>query len=121
MTETTVRDLEGKTALVTGATSGIGRAIVRQLAVQGATVLVHGRDAGRAVQVIEEVELSGAHARFVSADLETRLRASDSLRMPARSTSSSTTRASLGSGRRAISTLRRSTACSRAMYRLRSC
>ncbi|WP_211327354.1 SDR family NAD(P)-dependent oxidoreductase [Subtercola boreus] len=54
---------------MTGATSGIGRAIALQLAAQGATVLVHGRDAGRAVQVIEEIELSGGHARFVPADL----------------------------------------------------
>lgn len=66
---TSIRDLEGKTALVTGATSGIGRATAVQLAKQGATVIVHGRDAGRATQVIEEIELSGGKARFISADL----------------------------------------------------
>jgi NAD(P)-dependent dehydrogenase (short-subunit alcohol dehydrogenase family) len=64
-----VRDLEGLTALVTGATSGIGRATAFQLAKQGATVLVHGRDAGRGSQVVEEITLSGGSARFVSADL----------------------------------------------------
>lgn len=69
MTDSTVRDLSGKTALVTGATSGIGRAIAIRLAAEGATVLVHGRDAGRAVEVIEQIELSGGHARFVPADL----------------------------------------------------
>ena len=42
------RDLEGLSALVTGATSGIGQAAARQLARHGAEVIVHGRDAGRA-------------------------------------------------------------------------
>jgi NAD(P)-dependent dehydrogenase (short-subunit alcohol dehydrogenase family) len=65
----TTRDLEGKVALVTGATSGIGRATAFQLAAQGATVLVHGRDAGRGIQVVEEIQLSGGRARFLPADL----------------------------------------------------
>lgn len=69
MTATQIKDLTGKTALVTGATSGIGRAIALQLAAQGATVLVHGRDAGRASSVIEEIELGGGTARFIAADI----------------------------------------------------
>jgi NAD(P)-dependent dehydrogenase (short-subunit alcohol dehydrogenase family) len=68
----TIQDLDGQTALVTGSTSGIGRAAALQLAAQGATVLIHGRDADRAAEVIEEIELTGGRARFVPADLGTR-------------------------------------------------
>ena len=66
---TAVRDLEGKVALVTGATSGIGQAAALQLAAQGATVIVHGRDLRRGAAVVAEIEKSGGSARFVSADL----------------------------------------------------
>src|SRR5438445_13513415 len=65
----TVADLSGQTALVTGATSGIGKAAALKLAEHGATVLVHGRDAGRGAQVVEQIEQSGGDARFVAADL----------------------------------------------------
>ena len=65
----TVAELNGQTALVTGATSGIGKAIALKLAEHGATVLVHGRDAGRGVGVVEDIEQAGGHARFVAADL----------------------------------------------------
>src|SRR6202047_4541371 len=68
-TPTVVRDLEGKVALVTGATSGIGRAAAVQLAAQGATVIVHGRDATRGTAVVAEIENAGGSARFVGADL----------------------------------------------------
>ena len=64
-----VRDLEGKVALVTGATSGIGQAAAIQLAAQGATVIVHGRDANRGAAVVAEIENGGGSARFVGADL----------------------------------------------------
>ena len=66
---TVVRDLEGKVALVTGATSGIGKAAAIQLAAQGATVIVHGRDASRGAAVVAEIENGGGSARFVGADL----------------------------------------------------
>jgi NAD(P)-dependent dehydrogenase (short-subunit alcohol dehydrogenase family) len=69
MTATQQRDLHGLRALVTGATSGLGRAIASQLARDGADVTVHGRDATRGVQAVEEIQLQGGSAHFVAADL----------------------------------------------------
>src|SRR5580692_1968170 len=56
-------------ALVTGATSGIGRAIAVQLAREGAEVVVHGRDARRGAEVVQEIRLAQGKGRFVAADL----------------------------------------------------
>jgi NAD(P)-dependent dehydrogenase (short-subunit alcohol dehydrogenase family) len=69
MTTIQQRDLHGLKALVTGATSGLGRAIAIQLARDGADVSVHGRDAARGVQTVEEIQLQGGRAHFVAADL----------------------------------------------------
>ena len=63
------RDLEGLSALVTGATSGIGRAAAEELGRRGAEVVVHGRDAGRGSAVAGAVAAAGGRARFVAADL----------------------------------------------------
>jgi NAD(P)-dependent dehydrogenase (short-subunit alcohol dehydrogenase family) len=63
------RNLEGLSALVTGATSGIGRAVAERLAGSGAEVVVHGRDAARGSAVVEAITGEGGKARFVAADL----------------------------------------------------
>jgi NAD(P)-dependent dehydrogenase (short-subunit alcohol dehydrogenase family) len=62
-------ELEGKKALVTGGTSGIGREVAKQLAALGAEVFVSGRDAGRGAETIAEIEAAGGTGRFVAADL----------------------------------------------------
>ena len=56
-------------ALVTGATSGIGRAVAVALAADGFTVLVHGRDAQRGAEVVDQIKAVGGRAAFLQADL----------------------------------------------------
>jgi len=65
----TRKELEGKIALITGATSGIGAAAARLLARAGATVIVAGRDAAGGRQVVDEITSAGGQARFASVDL----------------------------------------------------
>lgn len=69
MSDVIERELYGKTALVTGSTSGIGRATAYALAARGAVVVVTGRDAQRGAQVVKQIEADGGTARFVAADL----------------------------------------------------
>lgn len=60
--------LENKTALVTGSTKGIGFAIARMLAAEGAQVIVNGRSAASAQAAAQQL---GKHARGVAADVST--------------------------------------------------
>ena len=63
------RDLEGLGALVTGATSGIGKAAAEELGRHGAEVIVHGRDPVRGSLVVGTIRAEGGTARFMAADL----------------------------------------------------
>jgi len=61
--------LRGKVAVVTGATSGIGRAIARAFAQEGANVVIVGRNEERGRKVTGECEDTGAKALFVKTDV----------------------------------------------------
>ena len=59
----------GSTALITGGTSGIGRATARKLAELGVHVIVVGRNAERGKKTIDEIRAAGGKADFISSDL----------------------------------------------------
>jgi len=61
--------LEGQTALVTGATHGIGREVSLELSRAGAAVAVHGRSADAAAELAAELASLGGHAGTFLADL----------------------------------------------------
>ena len=65
-----MQELSGKRALVTGGTSGIGRATAEALAREGAHVLISGRSEMRGAQVVAAIEAESGEAEFVQADLE---------------------------------------------------
>ncbi len=56
-------------ALITGSTSGIGRAAAIQLARDGYELIVHGRDAARGAETVRAIEAEGEKATFIAADL----------------------------------------------------
>lgn len=65
-----MRRLEGRIALITGATSGIGRASARLFAAEGAEVVCVGRDEARGATVVQEIEeMHAGRVRFIAADV----------------------------------------------------
>src|SRR3954470_5263817 len=63
-------NMDGKTALITGSTDGVGRYVAGKLAAAGATVLIHGRDRNRATTLVDDIERAGrGNAIFYQADL----------------------------------------------------
>lgn len=61
--------LSGRTAVITGSSSGIGEAIARVLAASGAEVVVSGRDLTRTQSVVAAIEETGGRAQAIIADL----------------------------------------------------
>jgi NAD(P)-dependent dehydrogenase (short-subunit alcohol dehydrogenase family) len=63
-------NVAGKTVFITGSTDGVGRYVALQLAAQGANLLIHGRDAARAKEVVDQIARGGkGKATFYQADL----------------------------------------------------
>ena len=61
--------LEGKVALITGGTSGIGSATAMRFATEGAAVAITGRNSERGDQVVQEIEANGGKALFIRSDV----------------------------------------------------
>jgi NAD(P)-dependent dehydrogenase (short-subunit alcohol dehydrogenase family) len=67
--------LEAKRTLVTGASSGIGRAVARRFAAEGAQVAIGGRDRDRTQRTVEEIQSGGGRAFPALGDLTTEAQA----------------------------------------------
>ena len=61
--------LKGKTAFVSGSSSGIGLGIALELAAEGCDVVVHGRDKARTQETARQVEAKGVRAAVTLGDL----------------------------------------------------
>ena len=62
-------ELDGRVALVTGSSKGIGEAVARGLAREGAIVIVHGRNKTKAEEVAHDIIAQGGRACVVIGDL----------------------------------------------------
>jgi len=69
MSETELKRLDGKVAIVTGASQGIGQAIARLFAQEGAKVIVNARTETRVISVVEGITADGGVAHGVPADI----------------------------------------------------
>jgi len=67
--ETNGKNMKDKTIIITGATSGLGRATALQLAQKGAFVVIIARSNTKANEVIKEIEKTGGKGQFIISDL----------------------------------------------------
>ena len=67
-----MKRLEGRVVLVTGASRGIGRAIAREVAAEGALAVLAARDAGRLGEAVEEIRAAGGQAEALGLDVADR-------------------------------------------------
>ena len=71
--------MNGKVAIVTGVSSGIGRATALRLAKEGAGVAVAARRADRLESLVQQIEAAGGHAIAVATDVADRQSVQDSV------------------------------------------
>ncbi|MCL7978737.1 MAG: SDR family NAD(P)-dependent oxidoreductase, partial [marine benthic group bacterium] len=62
-------ELRGKTAMITGGSKGLGAALARRFAAEGAAVAICARDSGEIAAVVSEIESAGGRARGMVADV----------------------------------------------------
>ena len=61
--------MKGRTAIITGATSGMGRATALLFAREGASIVASGRDEERGQALVDDIRSAGGRAEFVAGDV----------------------------------------------------
>jgi 2-hydroxycyclohexanecarboxyl-CoA dehydrogenase len=67
-----MNNLQGKVAIVTGGTGGIGKGVALQLAARGARIVINGRNEEKAQAVLEEIRRLGSEGCFVAGDVRSK-------------------------------------------------
>lgn len=67
-----MRNLDGKVAIVTGGTGGIGAGVALELAVRGALVVISGRSEAKAETVLRQIRQSGGEGDFIAGDVRSK-------------------------------------------------